>query len=138
MAKANKLTPASPPVSTSLVEAGVSPKDLRATIDEAARQKLLAQEYNGNVSQIVRSAIDRLSLNKAALTFARKLDAMEAQDRDATISAVIEYMNKLGHFDQPDLFSPGLAHMQDVIARAQAQKPDRAAKVAPELAAMTH
>lgn len=109
----------------------ITKADLRRVVDEIKRQKELASEYAGNAASSTKNACERYGLEKTALTFVRRLDAMEETKRSAVIRNLIDYADKLGHLDQFDAFDDLIGIMEAIVERARgrnARKPDETLK----------
>lgn len=101
---------------------GVSADDLRKAIEEISRQKGLASEYAGLAGKATQTAVERHGLEKNALTFARKIDAMEDTKRHSVVYASLDYWNKLGFFEQGDAFNDPIELFREIVAQADAAR----------------
>lgn len=109
----------------------IAPADLRRVVDEIKRQKELASEYAGNAASSTKTACERYGLEKTALTFVRRLDALEETKRSAVIRNLLAYADMLGHLDQFDAFDDLIGIMERIVERARgrnAREPDETLK----------
>lgn len=98
---------------------GISGDDLKRVIEEASRQKALSAEYAGNHGSVVKNACERYGLEKTAFTFARRLRDMEDGKRQGVIRALLDYGEKLGFFDQIDVFDDTVGTLRRIVERAE-------------------
>lgn len=98
---------------------GVSAVDLKRVITEINRQKELASEYSGHAGKATASAVERYGLDRQALSFTRKLAGMETAKRQSTIRSAIDYFDKMGFFDDIDLFDDVIGTMERIVHRAR-------------------
>lgn len=111
-------------------EEGAGPGTLDAAefqrvIAEANRQQGLASEYNGSAGKVVRDAIDRLGLVRAAFNYTRKLSKMDEAKRQGEIRAFLEYIEAAGFLDQSDAFSDIGEQLQGMADRIRVRQPER-------------
>lgn len=64
---------------------GVSASDLKRAVDEILRQKQNASEYNGLAGKATANAIERLSLDRKALSIVVGLKRLDDAKRQATL-----------------------------------------------------
>lgn len=95
----------------------IDAQDLRRVVDEINRQKSNASEYAGLAGKATQQAVENYGLERQALTWSRKLDGTEAVKRQSVFSALLDYCDKLGHFDQLDAFGGPLAKMAEIVNR---------------------
>lgn len=103
---------------------GVSAEDLKKAVEEIKRQKALASEYAGNAGKATASAVERLGLEKNALTFSRRLSEMEEGKRASVIRSNLEYWHKLGFFDQFALFDDVRQTLRQILDDIEANSND--------------
>ena len=96
---------------------GITPKQLRAAVEEVDSYKQKASEAAGNAGQRTGQIVEQYGLDKAAFTHARKLASQEDKKRSATVRASLEYWDKLGFFDQFDIFDSTIDVMRNIVKR---------------------
>jgi hypothetical protein len=84
-------------------------------INEADRQKELAAEYGGAHGTLVRNGIERLSLDRNAFAFSRRINKMEPVKGQACAAALIKYLGFVGVFDQADAFSDITVELRSLL-----------------------
>lgn len=98
-------------------EKSIDARDLRRVVDEINRYKEQASEASGFAGQSTKNAVDNYGLDRQALTWSRKLDALETAKRHSTITSLLDYCSKLGMFDQGSLFDGPVAKMAEIVNR---------------------
>lgn len=93
----------------------VAKDDLRRVQKEADRLKQLAADYSGQHGAYLKNQIEHHGLNRRALANALSVMRLEASEQQAFIRASLDYLHKLGAFDQTDLFDDMLKTLEDII-----------------------
>lgn len=101
----------------------ITPAELRRVVDEANRQKNHAADYTAAQNQVIKGAIERYGLDRAAFSLARRLDKMEPAKRQGQIRALVSYLHMLGHFREVDMFDDLVGVMEAILEEARALKP---------------
>lgn len=97
---------------------GVTAEDLKRVINDISKNKSQASNYAGLAGKATQSAVEQYGLEKTALTFTRRLNDMEAGKRQSVLRSLVDYADKLGHFDQIDAFDDLIPILKRIVDRA--------------------
>ena len=100
---------------------GVKPADLKKAIAEVNRHKKHASENAGLAGKATQNAVELYGLEKKAFTMCARMTNVEPPVRQAQLRALLDYSEKLGFFDEIDMFDDTLVVMEAIIARARAK-----------------
>lgn len=100
---------------------GVSPGDLKRVINDINRHRENASENSGLAGQAVKQGVEQYSLDRPALMTIVRLSRAEAAKQQSTLRAIVEYAEKMGMFDQIDMFSDLIPTLKGIVQRAENQ-----------------
>ena len=101
--------------------------DLKKGLAEIVRRKDLASDYSGQVGQATKQFVERFGVNKDALTIVRRMESKGDEQRQALLCGFIEMADKLGYFDQIDMFSDARKTLSAITERWHNQPTAKAA-----------
>lgn len=90
-------------------------KTLQGILKEANRQKALQDEYKGHYSATVTNAVEKYSLNNAALKQVIKLERQEPTKAQDYLRELIRLGFMAGLFDQFDAFDNLAGHLEQIL-----------------------
>jgi hypothetical protein len=105
--------------------AGPEPGEFQRLITEINRQKSLGSEYNGAGGKLTREAIERHGLKRKPFGWVTGLHRTDEAERQATIRAFIDYIERAGFLDQMDAFSDVSEQVIALAERLKGRIPNR-------------
>lgn len=102
--------------------------DIVRAIKEVTKHKENGREYTGMAGKATKEACERMGVDAKAFTFAeslsRKGDTVKAM---TVLTDLIVIASHLKLFDQLDMFSDAIPHLEKIIENAKAGRPAAAA-----------
>lgn len=117
-------------------KSSITPEELKRVVGNFMSETAEASERNGAAGSIVKNALDRYGLDRKAFRFVLGLAKMETTKRQATIRSLIELSDKMGYFEDVDMFDDVIETMSNIVEGkrpAKEEAPKKAAKAAPTL-----
>lgn len=108
-----------PKESSAKARGGIKPSDLKRVVTDILRHKSHASENAGLAGKATASACETYGLDKGGLSFVVSLSRMEAGKRGSKLRAALDYAEKLGYFDEVDMFDDTLNTLRDILKRAE-------------------
>jgi hypothetical protein len=102
--------------------AGVPKAQLVKVVNECDGVKEQASEYAASHSTLVRNSIERHKLDRIGFGFARRVHKMEPGKAQASVTAFLDYVWKLGVLDQADAFDPVGEKLREILDDVEGRK----------------
>lgn len=118
-------------------KSSISSEELRRVVNNFMSETAEASEHNGAAGSIVKNALDRHGIDRKAFRFILGLAKAEATKRQATIRGVIELAEKMGYFEDVDMFDDIISTMSNIVEGkrpSEASASKKPARSAPTLA----
>ncbi|NKC02454.1 hypothetical protein HED55_00680 [Ochrobactrum haematophilum] len=96
-------------------KSSISSEELRRVVNQFMSETAEASEHNGAAGSIVKNALDRHGMDRKAFRFILGLAKMETTKRQATLRGVIELADKMGYFDDVDMFDDIISTMANIV-----------------------
>lgn len=96
-------------------KSSITAEELRRVVNQFMTEAAEASEHNGAAGSIVKNALDRHGMDRKAFRFILGLAKMETTKRQATLRGVIELADKMGYFDDVDMFDDVISTMANIV-----------------------
>lgn len=96
-------------------KSSITSDELRRVVNQFMSETAEASEHNGAAGSIVKNALDRHGMDRKAFRFILGLAKMETTKRQATLRGVIELADKMGYFDDVDMFDDVISTMANIV-----------------------
>lgn len=105
--------PKKPDVTSS--KSSITSDELRRVVNNYMSETAEASEHNGAAGSIVKTALDRHGIDRKAFRFILGLAKAETTKRQATLRGVVELAEKMGYFEDVDMFDDVISTMANIV-----------------------